>query len=434
MNTQSISNWFRSLFNKSPIYVAPSSRSSLLSMLSLGKTGQLDAMSSTGTLFSIIDLLSTATAQVDWHLYRTQTDARRVYGPVDENRSEILRHQALRVIDRPNPMMTRMELFQRAQQHIDLAGESFWWVEKSGSIPVALWPIRPDRMTEAVNGSELIGWVYSAPGGDRVPYRRDEIIHIKTPDPMNMYRGSSPVMSLLVDLESTRAAAEYNRNFFRNSAQPSGIIRVKEQLGDTQFDRIATQWNERHKGVQNAHRVSILEDDMQFENVQVSMRDMQFVEMRNVSREMIREAYRIHKHMLGMADDVNRANAVAASDDFARWSVNPRLERIRLALNYDFLPMFGTTGAGMEFCPDDATPLDREAENSERDSKVRSAVALINAGGDPEDVLAAMGLPPIDWEKPEPLAIAPVSPGAPTEELTQEDVDMAARLLKEVFS
>ncbi len=440
---RSVAARIASVFNRGPQYATPThGNSGFVNLMATASASTLDAMGATGTLYAIIRLLSTSTAQVDWLLYRKQTDGRRVYGPADDNRTEVTKHQALRVLENPNPLMTRMELFERTQMHLDLAGEAFWLVEKAGNIPVGLWPVRPDRMDEVISEQGgLIGWTYREPDGSRTPFKTDEIIHIKLPSPVNMYRGMGPVQALGVDLESVRAAGEYNRNYFRNSAAPSGVIEAPQELTDREFDRVADQWSERHRGVRNAHRVGILENGLKWVDTTTTLKDMQFVDLRNMSRELIREAYGIHKHMLGLADDVNRANAVAASGDFARWQLVPRLERIKQALNARFLPMFGDTATSIEFCYADPIPADPETENAERDSKVEALVKLVNAGADPASACEAVGLPDIEFKEPEPVpSVAPVSPAPapqPTEsdyEVTERDAEVAARLIRGVFA
>lgn len=433
-----------SIFNfDPPKYANPTHGVGLYGGLGMARFGQLDAMSSVGTLYSIVHQLSQDTAQTDWGLYRKAAGGRRSYGVADENRVEVQRHLALKIWDKPNPYMTRMQFVERTQQYIDLTGESFWLVERAGetAVPEALWPVRPDRMHEVINqGGALIGWIYRAPDGTQIPYKLSEIIPILMPDPTNMYRGMGPVQAIRVDLESVNAAADYNAAYFRNSAAPSGVIQVDHQMTDNEFNRVADQWGERHKGVRNAHRVGILENGAQWVDTTTSMKDMQFVELRNMSRELIREAYAIHPHMLGISDTVNLANAYAADATYAKRLITPRLERIRLALNDQFLPMFGTTGQKVEFCYDNPVPADAEQENAERKSKVDAAVALINAGAEPESALEAMGLPEIEWTEKQSLpSVAPVSPAPapPTqgdEELTQDDLETVARLLKGVFA
>ncbi len=396
--------------NKNPVAYAPDSGG--FGQYGYGSGGTLDRAGSVGTLYAIIDLLSTSVAQVDWHLYRKSIDGRRVYGPQGDNRREVTQHAALSLLNKPNPMMTRYQLFQRSQQHIDLIGESFWLVVKVAGIPLELWPVRPDRMEEVIRGRELAGWEYREPDGRRTFFPADEVIQVQNPDPANPYRGTSPVRSLVTDLEATQLAAMYSRNFFTNGARPSGLIKVPEMLGDTQFRRLQLQWREQHAGVNNAHRVGILENGAEWVDNAMSQKDMQFVELRNLSRELIREAYRVHPHKLGQSEGVNRANAEAASVDFARDLVVPRMERFEGALNTVLLPMFGDTSGSVEFCYDNPVPEYQDEINSDRDSRVAAAVALIGQGADPAETLEAFGLPEISFNQPAPAAseIPPPTP------------------------
>src|SRR3546814_5064049 len=66
---------------------------------------------------------------------------------------------------------------------------------------------------------------------------------------------------------------------------------------------------------------------------------MQFAELTNVSRDMIRESFLIHKHILGQSEDVNLANALAADEAFAERLVVPRLERSMLISAMDGVPI-----------------------------------------------------------------------------------------------
>lgn len=408
-----------------PEYVTDSSGYATSYFRPAGNSIELAA--SVGTVYAIIDLFATSVAGTDWHLYRKRTDGRRIYGPAGEDRREVMQHAALVVLNNPNPLMTRNELFERSEQFIDIIGESFWVIEYSGSVPIAIWPVRPDRMEEVVEGGQLRGWEYRQPDGARLPLKLNEVIHIKSPDPANMLRGSSPLRSITTDAEAIALASAYNRNFFLNSARPGGIIQVPNQLSDTNFKRLQLQWREQHRGVSNAHRVGILENDAKWVDANVSQKDMEFVELRKLSDDVVRRAYRVHKHMLGDSDDVNRAASLAASADFGQWLLKPRLERFEVALNTLFLPLFGEMGANYEFCFDDPTPEFADEVNADRDSRVQAAVALIREGAEPAEALEAFGLPEMTFKKPEPVP-APLDPDAvPTPEELQDMFRMAVR-------
>lgn len=401
--------------NRTPVPYTPRRQGVLASLTSRSDaSAHLDAMGNVGTLFAIVDRVSEAVSQSEWKLYRKPVDGRRVYAPGHEHeRREVTRHLALDVLNRPNPFYTRQVFLETGQQHFELTGEQRWLVTRDGGSPwpSELWPMRPDRVEPVPHPTDfLAGYIYHGPDGEKIPLGVDEVIWIRRPHPADPYRGIGPVQSLLADLDATRYSAEWNRNFFLNSAEPGGVIEMPEELGDREFNQLRDRWNEQHKGVGNAHRVAILEKGKWVDR-KFTQRDMQFAELRNVSREVIREAFAFPKPLLGTVDDVNRANAEAGEVVFARWLIKSRLERIKQALNEYFLPMFGAAAEGVEFDYCSPIPADRDADNDELTAKVNAATALMNAGGVPASVLDALGLPDIEFRDPPPRAVPPVVPG-----------------------
>lgn len=377
------------ILNRSPVPFTGRNNFSILQPVRSSPEAQMRALGSVGTLFAIVSRICDAVSQVEWKLYRKSLTGNK------EDRVEVTRHLALDIWNKPNPYYTREEFVESFTQHLDLTGEAWWVVGRNpnASFPLELWPVRPDRMSPIPSRTDFLsGYMYSGPDGEEIPLGRDEVVMLRMPNPLDPYRGMGPVQSILTDLDSSRYSAEWNRNFFKNSAEPGGIIQVDKKLTDSEFDEMVARWREQHQGVAQSHRVAILEQGMWVDR-KYSMRDMQFAEIRSVAREIIREAFGMPKAMLGTVDDVNRANAEVGEIMFARWLVVPRCKRIRGALNNDFLPMFGTTGQGLEFDFVNPVPEDREAENNERLSKAQAAKSLVEAGYDPMAVLSAVGLP-----------------------------------------
>ncbi|UOB09075.1 phage portal protein [Streptomyces sp. HP-A2021] len=359
---------------------------------SRGMTAQLDSMGSVSTLFAIVNRTAKAEAGVEWKLYRKAKSGRK------EDRTEVTSHAALDLWNKPNAFYTQSEFVEAGAQHKQLTGEQ-WWViaqHESVNLPLELWPVRPDRMRPVPDPeSFLSGYMYTGPDGQQIALRKEDVIFIRTPHPTDPYRGIGPVQALLTDLDAVRYSAEWNRNFFLNSAEPGGIIEVPTHLGDTEFDELRERWNEQHKGVANAHRVAILEHGKWIDR-KYTQRDMQFVELRNVGRETIREAFGFPKPMTGAVDDVNRANAEAGEVMFARWLVVPDLEAVKDALNHRLLPLYGATGQGLEFDYENPVPEDRDAEAKELTAKVTAAKTLVEAGFEAASVREALGLPEME--------------------------------------
>jgi HK97 family phage portal protein len=375
---------------------------------------QLKAMGAVGTLFGIVNRTSTATSLVDWHLYRKRVDGRKSYGPQEDNRQEVTKHLALDIWNKPNDFTTRQELVEGGQQHIDLTGEGWMvisYLDQAHKIPGELWgPIRPDKMAPVEHPTKFIsGYVYTGPNGEKVPLDIDEVMFIRMPNPLDLYRGMGPVQAVLTDLDATKYSAEWNRNFFLNSAEPGGLIEVDATLDDTEFQDMRRRWNEQHKGVGKAHRVAILEHGKWVDRA-FSQRDMQFAQLRTVSRDTILEAFGFPKSMLGITEDVNRANAVTGKAMFAEDLTIPRLERWKLALNNDFLPRFGATGKGLEFDYDSPVPEFAEEDNARLTARTTAYKTLIDAGVDPDDAAEVCELPAMGNTPRPQITIAPPPP------------------------
>ena len=358
------------------------------------------AYGSSGTVFSIVSMLARQTAKVKWHLYREQPqDGRRRYTTGDkgsDQRTEVIKHQAIALWNRPNPFMSRFQLMELSQTFLDLTGEAYLVMARDGraTFPTGIWPVRPDRI-EPVPSREkfLAGYVYQGPNGELVPLQTDEVVQVKYPNPFDMYHGLGPIQSILVDIDAAKYSAQWNRNFFLNSATPGGVIQVDKRLSDEEWNEFTNRWREAHRGIGAAHRVAVLEQGAVWVPNAHTVADMDFVNLRQVSRDVIREAFAMHKAILGTVEDVNRANAQTAQEHFESFLIADRLDRWSDALNCGYLPLFGTAGTGVELDHDDPVSKNREADALELKAKADAALGLVTAGFDPADVLETVGLP-----------------------------------------
>lgn len=381
----------RQAVNSAPVPYS-STRSSLFSSDSTGPDGQraYDAHGSVGTLFAIVNQIGTAFSSTEWHLYQ-RTSVRD-----KARRKEILNHGFMTVWDQPNPFYTGMLFRETVQMHLDLIGEGIFILHKEFGFVTEMWPVRPDRMQPVKHPTKyLTGWIYTGPDGEEVPLTVDQVIQIKYPNPADPYRGRGPVQTVLSDVDSAKYAAEWNRNFFINGARPGGIIKVDYRMSDKEFNEFVSRWRQQHQGVANAHRVAVLEN-AEWQDTNFSMTDMQFVELRNLPRELIREAFAFPKPMLGTVDDVNRANAEAGKEIMAEGQTIPRLARWKDVINTYVLPQFAN-GKALVLDYDDPTPINHDQVNAERTSQSAAARNLVLSGYDPKGVAAAMGLPDIQW-------------------------------------
>lgn len=394
---------------------------------------QLDTMRQNGTVHSIVHRISSDVARQRFAMF-LEADGRGT--PVGGER-EIPDHAFLRVWDRPNETMTPTGrgFRQLAGAYLELLGEAAILVVSMGNVPggqpVELWPIRPDRLQPVPDPFDwLAGWIYTSEDGERVPLRPDQIIQIKYPDPGDPYRGISPLRSAMTEVDTAEFATELQRNMFENMAMPGGFITTDAEMSPNDFAIWLERWNEQHQGTTNVGRVSLMDRGGKFIAQQMSMVDMQLVELVKTNRDNIREAWGISKTMLGQNEDVNRATAIAAEQIYGRYTLTDRVD-LWLEAGNELVRRFGSARSGpgrrSRFrveVTDSLTPADIELDAKDRTSRARAALDFIKAGADVDETLEHFGFPPFAWDEDRLAAsVAPPQPPglSPAEEDEEED-------------
>ncbi len=359
----------------------------------------------------IVARLFQGVASAKWRLYTKS----RTGDPQD--RVEVASHALLDLIERPNDFQTFGEIMARGQQHWELVGETCIVLGFAAGVkyPLDMWVLRPDRIAPVPDPYLFLsGWLYSAPGdGEKIPLETRELLRMVDPSPIDPYRGAGAVQSLVRDLDAQRFTKEWQANFFQNNAEPGGIITVDHRMDDAEFEEANTRWREQHQGVSKAHRVAMLENGMTWQQNSFSLKDLQLAEMESLGRDKTLAAFGMSKSMIGIVEDVNRANSEAGQYMFAADMIKPRLVKWRQMLNLQLLPPFDPTGR-LELDFDDPVPENSEANIAERKTNFDVLIAAVAAGFDNTEVAEYLNLPDFGYVKP-PVAAFGSQHGDPLE-------------------
>lgn len=265
----------------------------------------------------------------------------------------IEKNEVLDLLYKPNPYMTKRDLFMATQAFLDLDGNSFWYLARANDGKGAIqeiYPLRPDRVSiipSKSNPLAIEGYVFTQPDGQRVPFKQEEILHLKNFNPMGYHpfphRGMGIVEAAIWAINTDNEARAYNYSFFKNSAKPDGILTTQ---GDGAYDadellRLRAEWEATYQGSSNASKVAILGGGMTWTEISRSQKDMDFVAQRTFSRDEILSLFRVPKSIIGITDDVNRANADATIYVFALRTVKPLMQNIVDHLTEMILPEYG---------------------------------------------------------------------------------------------
>lgn len=335
--------------------------------------GYLNAYGEVGWLYAVVTKIAEGVADANWMLYSKGKNG---------DLTELPAHPAIELLNFVNPFQTFQEFVELHQIYMELAGESFWVINKNrAGIPGEIWIVPPDKMSVVPSKKDFIsGYVYQI-GSEKVPLPVNDpyfaVIHHKLPNPTNPYRGLGAIQALAVDLDSELYAGKWNRSFFFNSARPDGIISFEDTLSEEQYDRLKKQWAERHGGSSNAHKLALLEAGGKYQQVSISAKDMDFKALRLLGRDNILGIKGMPLSVMGISENVNRANAEAGDYTFARWIVTPRLKRLQGKLNEQYLPLFPNS-QNLILLPEDVIPESQEQKRLYTESGVKTGYMTIN--------------------------------------------------------
>lgn len=98
------------------------------------------------------------------------------------------------------------------------------------------------------------------------------------------------------------AAEQYGGEFFANSAQPSGIISLEQELSEDETLEMIRAWRQAHGGIDKAQLPAILSGGAKWQQIQLAPDDAQFLQTRQLQREQIIAWFGIPPHRIGIAD------------------------------------------------------------------------------------------------------------------------------------
>jgi HK97 family phage portal protein len=241
--------------------------------------------------------------------------------------------------DSPNPEMTAMSFKQALQGHKSGWGNGYAEIQWSQNMyPLALWPLRPDRMrvmrsdgttmvdesTQAGSTAGELVYDYTLPNGQRKIFARDNIFHLRGFS-FDGIVGYSTLSQARESMALAAAAEEFGSRFFANGAIPGIVIKHPKSLSDIAKGNIRDGWDNRQQGLTNAQRTAILDEGMGIEKIGIPPEDAQFLQTREFQITEIARWFRLPPHMLAQLDKSNFAVVDAQGQDYVTYSLRSHL-------------------------------------------------------------------------------------------------------------
>ena len=302
-----------------------------------------------------------------------------------ERRLAVERHPLERLLDAPNPQLSRFALLEQTVGMLELTGNAYWLLAGAGATPDEIWPLRPDRVRVVPDSAGLLrGYVYEI-DGQRLPLEAAEVIHFRRWHPANDYYGLSALEAGRLAIRSDRAMAEWNHSAFgQDSGVPAGIVSIRDFVTDADFERIKREWRQSHGGPQR--RTAFLRGGgISWQNIGLSHNELDFLKGREAHRNEILNLFGIPVGLV--SENATEANARVAERLFIERTLWPRLVRIASVITRGLLPFWpGEHVAQFE----DIRPTDTRARLEE----IRTAAPLLSINELRERYYQ---LPPVPW-------------------------------------
>ena len=276
----------------------------------------------------------------------------------------------------PNPKESQTELFYSLYAYKLINGNAFLLAGSSSkrSKPHELYCLRPDRIKLETNEHFVPNCYIYSTGRYNIKYKVDQvtgfsqILQLKNFHPLDDFHGLSSIEAAAYSIDQHNQAAAWNQSLLQNGARPSGAIVVNNKdsghrLTDEQFSRLKSMVNDVYSGTRNSGKPMVLEGGLEWREMSLSPKDMDFIECKNSAARDIALAFGVPPQLLGIPGDNTYSNLKEARIAFWEQTVLPITQgvlekignwlsqmfdqEIKLSYSIDTIPVFAAQRESM---------------------------------------------------------------------------------------
>jgi HK97 family phage portal protein len=276
-------------------------------------------------VYACVRVLSETVASMPLHFYR-YTDT--------GGKEKATTHPLYTILhDEPNGEMTAFSFRETLMTHLLLYGNAYAQIirDHRGNV-VSLYPLMPDRMTVDRNTKGYLYYQYRRMDSDAGQRKKESTVVLMPEDVFHIpglgfdgLVGYSPIAMAKQAIGMGLACEEYGASFYQNGAQPGGVLMHPGTVKNP--ERVRDSWNAIYQGASNAHKIAILEENMQYKPITMNPQEAQFLETRKFQIEEIARIFRVPLHMVGDLDKSSFSNIEQQSLEFVKYTLSPWITR-----------------------------------------------------------------------------------------------------------
>lgn len=220
---------------------------------------------------------------------------------------------AAKLLSYVNPFWTSRRLSRMDELSMGLWGASYWAIERDRRRqPTEIWWMKPSRVKPVPHETGYLqGFLYESVHGGQIPFRADEVIWFRYPNPIDEFSPLSSLAAARLAADTAKSMMQSNNNLFKNGMQLGGIITPgtdKVSFSKEQADDLSVQLDQRLRGVDKAHRWAVMRFEANLKALNLTPKDAEFIGGLNMTLRQVCNAYGIPSPLLNDLEHATLAN------------------------------------------------------------------------------------------------------------------------------
>lgn len=363
-------NYEVKFLNNEPTSFSPAGMSEYAGIDQQLDINALQRMYTTETwVYTAVNEISKTIASLPLKLQKKQTVVKpiknEVTGEVEQVRQSVYidasDEKMARRFNQPNPFTTKTEFLSLLVIDLLVCGEYFIYIDSDIDLSNMIDTANGDenspfaRLSRAMTADLPVNGFYRLPPTAMRPvaskdkmgiegftqqtsagfyfYKAAEVIHVKLPNPIDAFRGLSPLVPAFKPVLLDRFSTEHMVRFYKTGARLGGVIKTEKSLNKEQLGRFQRSFEANFTGRKNHHRTLILPPGMEYQQIEQNPAETALLEFCKYNREAILSVYHVPPIKVGILDNANYANALVQLKIFFTDTVKPLLSFIEDGFN-----------------------------------------------------------------------------------------------------
>jgi HK97 family phage portal protein len=281
---------------------------------------------------AVVDFIARNLAQVTAKVWRRNGD---------DDRESLYEHAMAQTLREPNPATTRYAFMYALAADLLIYDESTSLIAQNGD-DMMLARVPPAAVN--IEGGTLTAIEKFTINLDNQskPVSPDKVFYVHGYAPDRIHRGLAPLETLRQLIDEESAATATRRSQWEQGMAIPGYLKRPSSAppwSNQAKEGFQADFAQRFAGPNNAGKVPILEDDMDFNASGFSPEQAQYVEARRLTREDVARAYHLPLSVAGLID-APMGSTKALHEQLYQDCLGPWLIMLREELNRQLVPRF----------------------------------------------------------------------------------------------